>query len=33
MKEAETISELRNHHIITIYDVFEENGTAYYVME
>ena len=33
IKEAETISELRNHHIITIYDVFEENGTAYYVME
>ena len=33
VKEAETISELRNHHIITIYDVFEENGTAYYVME
>ena len=33
IKEAETISELRNHHIITIHDVFEENGTAYYVME
>ena len=33
IKEAETISELRNHHIITIFDVFEENGTAYYVME
>ena len=34
-KEAETISYIvyRNHHIITIYDVFEENGTAYYVME
>ena len=33
VKEAEIISEFRNHHIITIHDVFEENGTAYYVME
>ena len=33
IKEAETISELENDHIIRINDVFEENGTAYYVME
>ena len=33
VKEAQTIAEMDNHHIIRIYDVFEENGTAYYVME
>ena len=33
VKEAQTISELENHHIVRIYDVFEENKTAYYVME
>ena len=33
VKEAQTISELENHHIVRIHDVFEENGTAYYVME
>ncbi len=33
IKEAQTIAELDNHHIIKIFDVFEENGTAYYVME
>lgn len=33
LKEAQTIAALDNPHIIRIYDVFEENGTAYYVME
>lgn len=33
IKEAQTIVTLDHPHIIRIYDVFEENGTAYYVME
>jgi len=33
IKEAQTIAGLNNPHVIRIYDVFEENGTAYYVME
>lgn len=33
VKEAQTIAELDNAHIVPIYDVFEENETAYYVMK
>ena len=34
MKEAQTIAGLENnHHIVRVTDVFEENETAYYVME
>lgn len=33
IKEAQAISELQNHNIATVYDIFEENGTSYYVME
>ena len=33
LKEAQTIAALENPHIIRIYDIFEENGTANYVME
>lgn len=33
IKEAQTIAELQNQHVVKIYDIFEENGTAYYVME
>ena len=33
LKEARAIASFSNPHIISIYDVFEENGTAYYVME
>ena len=33
VKEARTIARLQNAHIIRIHDIFEENGTAYYVME
>ncbi len=33
MKEAALIAQFDNPHIVRIYDIFEENGTAYYVME
>ena len=33
VKEAQTIAEMDNNHIIRIHDIFEENNTAYYVME
>ena len=33
LKEASTIAKMENDHIVRIYDIFEENGTAYYVME
>lgn len=33
LKEAQVIASLKNEHIIQIYDIFEENDTAYYVME
>jgi len=33
IKEARTISKLHHPAIIPIFDVFRENGTAYYVME
>lgn len=33
LKEAQIIAGLKHPHIISIYDIFEENGTAYYVME
>ena len=33
VKEARLIAALSNKHVVKIYDVFEENGTAYYVME
>lgn len=33
IKEAQTIANLDHNNIIHIYDVFEENNTAYYVME
>lgn len=32
-KEANTIAAFRHHNIITIYDVFTENDTVYYVMD
>ena len=32
-KEARRIRQLNNPHIIRVYDLFEENGTAYYVMD
>ena len=33
VKEAQTIAGLDNPHIIRIHDIFNENGTAYYVMD
>ncbi len=33
IKEARNIALFKNPHIVTIIDIFEENGTAYYVME
>lgn len=33
IKEAKILSELSDKSIVSIFDVFEENGTAYYVME
>ncbi len=33
IKEAHSISKLKHPHIVKVVDVFEENGTAYYVME
>lgn len=33
IKEAKNISKLHHLNIITIHDIFEENDTAYYVME
>ena len=32
-KEARRIRSLSNPHIVKVYDLFEENGTAYYVMD
>ena len=32
-KEARRIRKLDNPHIIKVHDLFEENGTAYYVMD
>ena len=32
-KEARRIRKLNNNHIVHVYDLFEENGTAYYVMD
>ena len=33
LKEAHRIAMLHNPHIVRVHDVFEENGTAYYVMD
>ncbi len=32
-KEARRLRRLKNEHIVTVHDLFEENGTAYYVMD
>jgi len=32
-KEARRIRQLHNEHIVAFHDLFEENGTAYYVMD
>ena len=32
-KEAQRLSRMDNNHIIRVHNLFEENGTAYYVMD
>lgn len=32
-KEARRLRQLHNSHIVSVHDLFEENGTAYYVMD
>ncbi len=32
-KEARRLRKLKHEHIVTVHDLFEENGTAYYVMD
>ena len=32
-KEARRLHKLKNEHIVKVHDLFEENGTAYYVMD
>lgn len=32
-KEARRLRKLSNQHIVRVYDLFDENGTAYYVMD
>lgn len=33
IEEAQSVSTLKHSHIVNVYDVFVENGTAYYVMD
>lgn len=33
LKEAKNISKLNHPNIVAIHDIFEENGTAYYLMD
>lgn len=33
LKEAKNISKLNHSNIVAIHDIFEENGTAYYIMD
>lgn len=32
-KEARRLRKLRNEHIVQVHDLFDENGTAYYIMD
>ena len=32
-KEAERLKQIKNVHVVKVHDLFEENGTAYYVMD
>ena len=32
-KEARRLRKLQNEHIVKVHDMFDENGTAYYVMD
>jgi len=33
LDEAQYVSTLKHQHVVNVYDVFDENGTAYYVMD
>lgn len=33
IEEAQSVCALKHSHIVNVYDVFEENGTAYFVMD
>lgn len=33
IEEAQAVNALKHSHIVNVFDVFEENGTAYYVMD
>lgn len=33
MKEAQRLRGLHNEHVVAVHDLFEENGTSYYVMD
>lgn len=33
IKEARRLRKLKDNHIVTVHDLFEENGTAYYAMD
>ena len=33
MKEAKRLRKLTNNHIVGVHDLFEENGTTYYIMD
>ena len=33
MKEAQRLRKLKNEHIVGVHDLFEENGTTYYIMD
>ena len=33
MKEAKRLRKLKNDHVVSVHDLFEENGTTYYIMD
>lgn len=33
MKEAKRLRKLKNVHVVSVHDLFEENGTTYYIMD
>ena len=33
LKEAKRLRKLKNEHVVSVHDLFEENGTTYYIMD